>query len=115
MKRKLLIILLMLSIPVFSQDKKPHVRISAENSELNRLLRDELTSGNIAVTTTKRGDYEMTAAISPLGEDTGCRGVIGVLLIEGRDGRQLSVFIASDPSALTRQMAERIRLETKRK
>jgi len=91
----------------FAQDRKTRVSVVAQDGELARLLRDELSNSNVAVTTARRGDYEVTAAISPLSEDTGCRGVIGVLLIEGRDGRQLSAFIASDIAALARQMAGR--------
>jgi hypothetical protein len=108
MKTMLLILFLILPASAMAQDRKPRVSLDAQDGELARLLRDELTNSNVVVTTAKRGDYEITAAISPLGEDVGCRGVIGVLLIEGRDGKQLSAFIASDAGALARQMAQRL-------
>lgn len=115
MKTMLLILFLILFASVIAQDKKSSVRITSESPELGKLLRDELAGGSVAVTTTKRGDYEITAALAPLGEDTGCRGLVGVLLIEGRDGRQLSAFIASDLGALARQMAGKLAEETRRK
>ena len=108
MKTMLLILLLILSASAMAQDKAraPRVSVSAQDGELARLLSDELNNSHVAVTTAKRGDYEITAAIAPLDSDTGCRGVIGVLLIEGRSGKRLSAFIASDVAALARQMAQ---------
>lgn len=111
MKTMLLILFLILPASVMAQDRKARVSIEAQDGELARLLRDELTDSNVAVTTAKRGDYEITAAVAPLGEDIGCRGIIGVLLIEGRDGRQLSAFIASGVASLARQMAQRLNEE----
>lgn len=108
MKTMLAVLFLILFASVMAQDKKSSVRITSESPELGKLLRDELAGSSVVVTATKRGDLEVTAALSPLGEDTGCRGVIGVLLIESRAGRQLSAFIASDVSALARQMAQRL-------
>jgi len=108
-------LILLLTLLASAQEKKSRLSIRSENPEIVRLLRDALTGADVALTASRRGDYGVTVAISPLGEDTGCRGVAGVLLIEGRDGKHLSAFIASDPAALAGQMAQRLNEQIKGK
>src|SRR5687767_11684802 len=58
------VVIALLGAAAIAQDRKPRVSVAAQDGELARLLRDELTDSNVAVTTAKRGDYEMTAAIA---------------------------------------------------
>jgi hypothetical protein len=103
---KIVLFILLLLAPTLAQESKSwrgkpiKLTVSVEDTNLGRVLRLELQS--------RRGDFAVHAAAGQIGADSGCRGLVGALLLEDGRDRQLSTFTSGTAEDMAKQMGERV-------
>lgn len=111
---KLLFLLLLLSVPAFTQKPLEPIRVSLSvqgqtPQEFEKLLRAALNSRRNVVISEKRPEYQIFVSVAPLDEDSKCDGYVGAMLvIDATGAHTLSVHTGGNVKRLAAHLVLRM-------